>query len=220
MVHHVELAQGEQDGRVPRQDGERLDDQIPKHRRKTEDGNLGVSLHNQPNEQNEGSASMCSWASASWTDLVEHPRLEIAVALPPRILEALPPRAYTLQLLRHIPRRLPLLILDVQIRSGLDQPSDADRVSLDDRPVEWGQARVVPRVGRGRLVEEQVERDGVSLVGCPHEGGVAVRVLCVDRDGLVEDVQERHDHARVGDEVERVEPLRVGEGWVCAMGDE
>lgn len=197
MVHHVEFCHREEHARIPRQDRERLDDQVSKHRWQTEDGNLGVSL--QTHERALVSPLLSVHIKTSRpTDFVEHPRLWPSIALPPCILESLPPSSYTLELLCHVPRRLALLVLDVEIRPGLDEPSDADGVALDDRPVERREARVVACEGRGRLMEEQVERDGVALIGGPHKGGVAVRVLGVDCDRLMEDVEQRHHLQKYG----------------------
>lgn len=88
--------------------------------------------------------------------------LYISVREPSSLLESLLPRAQALQLLGHIPRGLALLVLDIELSSSLDKPTNADLVALDNGPMERREAGVVARVRGGGVVEKEVEGDRVA----------------------------------------------------------
>jgi hypothetical protein len=79
--------------------------------------------------------------------------LEVSVREPSSLLKSLFPRAQAFQLLGHVPRRLALLILNIELSSSLDKPTDADLVALDHCPVKRREAGIVARVRGGGVVE-------------------------------------------------------------------
>ncbi|KAF6743274.1 hypothetical protein DFP72DRAFT_137954 [Ephemerocybe angulata] len=190
-----ELCHGEQNARVPRQHGERHENQVEKERRHHEYRDLRIAV-----TQRFGPLH--------------------AMLVHPALLQRALPRPQTLQLHGHVPRRPVLRVLRRHIPALLDQPPDAHLVPAHDRPVQRRQPRLVLQIRIRAVPQQQINAQRIALVRRPHERRVPLRVARVHADRLVQQIQQRHNATTMGDEVQGVVALAVGDGRVRAVRNE
>lgn len=175
-MHEVDKTQSEEGARVPGEDRNDAKHEVEEDCRRSKNEDPCGFLRNKIQKIDQH--SRCSFQRESvQTDLLKPLAFHTPVGPPARLLKRLLVSRQTLQLLRHVPRRLSAVVLDLQVGACVDETPDRDFVALDDGPVERRQARGVPICYGGPVSEKKINRDGVACgeETCSSQSGVGMK---------------------------------------------